>query len=103
MKFSIRDLLLLIVIASLATGWWVNHQRQKATIDAISKSRQEAKSQLNRLLHVLNQRGETVSFSDMWVTIGTDDRRQMYAVPSAEGWRHIAAGHGRPVSGPSNK
>jgi len=26
-QFSIRDLLLIIVIAALATGWWIDHQR----------------------------------------------------------------------------
>ena len=26
-QFSIRDLLLIIVIAALAAGWWIDHQR----------------------------------------------------------------------------
>jgi hypothetical protein len=26
-QFSIRDLLLIVVIAALAAGWWIDHQR----------------------------------------------------------------------------
>ena len=26
-QFSIRDLLLIIVIAALAAGWWIDHRR----------------------------------------------------------------------------
>jgi hypothetical protein len=26
-QFSIRDLLLIVAIAALATGWWIDHKR----------------------------------------------------------------------------
>jgi hypothetical protein len=33
MKFSIRDLLLVTVIAALAVGWWVDRSRQAARLN----------------------------------------------------------------------
>jgi hypothetical protein len=34
-RFTIRDVLLVMVIVGLAVGWWVDHQRQDRTIEAI--------------------------------------------------------------------
>jgi hypothetical protein len=35
MKFSIRDLLWLMIVAALAVGWWVNRQRLAARDETI--------------------------------------------------------------------
>ena len=37
MKFSIRDLLLITVIAALAVAWWIDHRRQAAEIEKLKK------------------------------------------------------------------
>lgn len=49
MKFSIRDLLLVTVIAALAVGWWVDHRRQAMKEKTLVKLQKEADAKLRLL------------------------------------------------------
>jgi Carboxypeptidase regulatory-like domain len=50
-RFSIRDLLLAIVIAALASGWWFDHQRLTDKIDQISPLVQPAATIEGRVVY----------------------------------------------------
>ena len=41
MKFSIRDLLLVTVIAALAVGWWVDRRAREARVKQLEKALSE--------------------------------------------------------------
>jgi chromatin segregation and condensation protein Rec8/ScpA/Scc1 (kleisin family) len=87
MKFSIRDLLLLTVIVALALGWRVDHRRTASTEATLRESQRKAEEQLAQLLHALESRGESVEFSDLFVTIRSRDKRALYGAPTVEGLR----------------
>ena len=40
-RFTIRDMLWLTVVVALAAGWYVEHRRQEARIDALDKQVQQ--------------------------------------------------------------
>jgi hypothetical protein len=90
MKFSIRDLLLVTVIVALSLGWWIDHRRQSTTEAAMRESQRKAEEQLSQLLRALESRGESVEFSDLFVTIRSRDKVALYGAPTAEGLRRMA-------------
>ena len=57
-QFSIRDLLLIVVIAALAAGWWIDHRRLSK--DPIQKWEYDTEIQNDRFLQdpLLRKRGD---------------------------------------------
>jgi hypothetical protein len=53
LQFTIRDLLLIIVIAALAAGWWIDHQRMENQVAKISRDIHDAELRFDliRRLH----------------------------------------------------
>ena len=48
MKFSIRDLLLVTVIAALAVGWWIDHRQRVAEARRLEENWNATKSELTQ-------------------------------------------------------
>ena len=76
MKLSIRDLLWLTVVVALAAGWGVDGLRQRNTVSGLAAALAESDSQreatqdkLDRLVILLGNRGERVTFSGSTITI----------------------------------
>jgi predicted negative regulator of RcsB-dependent stress response len=47
MRFSLRDLLWLIVVVAVAVGWWAREQQHQAALDEASQQVQQYKSALD--------------------------------------------------------
>jgi hypothetical protein len=76
MRFTIRDLLWLMVIVACCAGWVVDGIRQRDTATRLRAVLTETESQLEstedkleNLLTVLGNRGEQVTFSGSTITI----------------------------------
>jgi hypothetical protein len=52
LRFTIRDLLWLLVVAAIALGWWLDHREQTASYQAVVAKRNATIVELsNRLSH----------------------------------------------------
>jgi hypothetical protein len=55
MRFSIRDLLLLTVIAGLGVGWWLDHRKLDDAAEQLREERTRYRTLLDRMSYVLER------------------------------------------------